>query len=519
MFTGSVVLQFINWCIRGVEMERLIDRFFGKMSSQGLALAYSDVRLRTQYSDVLPQAVDIASRFSRKVPLKIPFASAAMDTVTEHKLAIALAMEGGIGVLHRNMPPAKQVKEVARVKWHMNGFIPTPISVSQDWTVERVKNLRHERGYRFSSFLVTDENGRLVGVLTGNDFEFCQNDSLLVSEVMTRDPLTAPEGTSIDQAFEAMVAYKRKLLPIVNSDGSIAGLFTFSDVKDILTGTASQYNLDSRGRLRVAAAIGVDQKCMDQAQALVREQVDALVIDTAHAHSYGVMEALRELKRSFPTTDIVAGNVSEGKSAYALAIQGADGIKVGQGPGSICTTRIVAGIGCPQLTAVYECAKAVHGMDVPVCADGGIKYSGDVTVALAAGADCVMLGGMLAGTDEAPGEVFLWQGRQFKRYRGMGSAGALNESAVCRERYSEGSKDHSVPEGVEGRVPYRGPLRHVIRQFVGGLRKGMGYTGSKTLRDLWDKADFWYYSTGSKDESHVHDVEMTVEPPNYRGRN
>ncbi|MGC9599393.1 MAG: IMP dehydrogenase [Minisyncoccia bacterium] len=494
---------------------RKCDKFFKELEALGLAVTYDEVRLKTDYSDVMPSATVLTSRFSRNVPLKIPITSAAMDTVTESRMAIAMAKLGGLGVIHRGFTPKEQSEEVRRVKFHLSGLIETPITIRENMTFQEVETMRRERGFSFHSFPVVDARGKLAGLITENDFDFSGDGSQKVKSVMTRDLVTAPKGTSIDKAYEIMLKAKKKVLPLVNR-GNLVGMYLFSDLKRIKSGRSGKYNVDSHGRLRVAAAVGVNDDAMERAEAL-KGFADVLVIDTAHGDSKDVIQTIKALKKAY-RVDVVAGNISRGESAKRLVAAGADGVKVGQGPGSICTTRIVAGIGCPQVTATYEVAKALEKTDVPICADGGIENSGDIPIAIGAGAHSVMLGKLLAGTKEAPGEVDFRFETPMKRYRGMGSLSAMEESRSSRERYREANtaKDRFVPEGVEGLVPYVGELETVMHQYVGGLQKGMGYVGARTIEELRSNAEFIRISAAGIKESHPHGVRIVRDAPNYR---
>ncbi|MDD4271322.1 MAG: IMP dehydrogenase [Patescibacteria group bacterium] len=498
------------------------DKFFEKIEALGLALSYGDVRLKTSHSEAGPNEVNLASKFSRQVPLNAPLISSPMDMITEHSMAIALALNGGLGIIHRALAPKDQAKEVSRVKFHLNGLIERPICLESGQTVKSVLKMIEEKDYAFHSFPVLDGRGKLAGLISGNDIEFCPDTRLKVAQIMTKfkNLVTAPGGISLKQAFALMQKTKKKILPLIDKQNKIAGMYVYSDVKRIVTGGSPFYNLDEHGNLRVGAAVGVGQDALERAEQLSDRGVDVLVIDTAHGDSRAVLETLKQLKQKYPKIDVVVGNVSEAESAERLAKAGADGIKVGQGPGSICTTRVVAGIGCPQVTAVYNCARALRGSDVPVCADGGIEYSGDITVALAAGADSVMLGKMLAGTTETPGEVFIRNGMPVKQYRGMGSLAAMQASAAARERYGqkETGKDKLVPEGVEAVVPFKGEVEKIIFQTLGGLRSGLGYIGAANIKELQEKADFYYISSAGLSESHPHGITMEKEAPNYFGR-
>jgi IMP dehydrogenase len=491
-----------------------------RAAEQGLALTFNDVRLRTGFAQVMPDNVNIESRFSKNIPLKAPIVSAAMDTVTESKMAIAMAKLGGLGVIHKNMSIEDQRKQVAKVKHNLNGLIEDPICVSGDDSIEEILKRVADKGYSFRSFPVLNSQGKLVGILTGNDFDFCSDEKLLARSVMTpiSQATVAPLGIDIKKAFDLMIEKKKKVLPIVKESGEIAGLYIFSDVKRIVRGSADKYNTDSKGRLRVGAAIGTGKDALLRAEKLIGENVDVLVIDTAHGDSKPVLDTLKELKQKFPSVDIVVGNVSIGDSVKRLCEAGADGVKVGQGPGSICITRIIAGIGRPQVSAVYDCAKVADDFGVPVCADGGITSSGDITIAIAAGASSVMLGSLLAGTHESPGEMIFIQGQPWKNYRGMGSLGAMETNAGSRERYSQSDtgKAGLVPEGVEGVVPYKGKVREVIFQYLGGLKRGMGYVGAANIQELREKGEFDRITNAGLSESHPHGVKITKDSPNYK---
>jgi len=489
-------------------------------AKEGIALTFKDVRLRTASSEVLPDEVDISSQFSRNVPLKIPIVSAAMDTVTESKMAIEMAKLGGLGVIHRNLTPEEQAENVSKVKHYLNGLILKPICIHEEESIEDILIRRKEKGYAFDSFPVISSENKLVGIVTETDFTFSKDNSQLVKDIMCTNLWTAPKGTNLNDAYKMMMKEKRKLLPLINKNGELTGMYVFRDVKRIVTRSAETYNVDSNNRLRVAAAIGTGKDEFERAARLVDENVDVLVIDTAHADTKSAINMLKELKKKYSDVDIVVGNVSIGESAKRLADAGADGIKVGQGPGSICTTRIIAGVGRPQVSAVYDCAKVLKKSkyNIPICADGGIEYSGDIPIAIAAGANCVMVGSLLAGTDEAPGEVIFFEGRQWKEYRGMGSLGAMESSRSSKERYFQGARPTGklIPEGVEARVQYKGKVESVIAQYVGGLKSGMGYTGSKTIKHLRDNTEFDRITQAGLAESHPHNIAITKEPPNYR---
>ncbi|HHY75391.1 MAG TPA: IMP dehydrogenase [Firmicutes bacterium] len=473
-------------------------------------LSFDDVLLVPDYSEVLPKDVDVSTRLSSTVKLGIPLLSAAMDTVTESRMAIAMAREGGLGVIHRNMSVEKQAQEVDRVKRSEHGVITDPFFLSPDKTVEDALVLMAR--YHISGVPIV-ENGRLVGIITNRDIRFEENHKKPISEVMTKEGLiTAPVGTSLEEAKRIMAKHKIEKLPLVDSDFRLKGLITLKDIEK--TRQYPRAAKDSKGRLLAAACVGVGG--MDRAKALVDAGVDVIVVDSAHGHSKGVLDMVSALKERFPEKTIIAGNVATGEGALALIKRGADCIKVGVGPGSICTTRVVTGAGVPQLTAVFNAAVVAKEHGVPVIADGGIKYSGDITKAIAAGADAVMLGGLLAGTDESPGEMEIWQGRSFKVYRGMGSLGAMREGSA--DRYFQEATSKLVPEGIEGRVPYRGPVSETIFQLIGGLKAGMGYCGCANIAEMHKKARFVRITDAGLRESHPHDVNITKEAPNYTPR-
>ena len=473
-------------------------------------LTFDDVLLVPRHSDVMPRDVRTTTRFSRNVEIQVPLASAAMDTVTEEKLAVALAREGGIGVIHRNMSIERQAAEVDKVKRSANGVILDPVTLAPDATMREARDIMAR--HNISGLPIVDENKRVVGILTRRDCRFQTSDDTPVSQVMTREKLVvAPPGTKLEDARELLFRHKVEKLLITGPDMVLHGLITMKDLNNLAQYPSSA--VDSRGRLRVAAAIGVFDH--DRAAELVKKGVDVLVVDTAHGHSTNVVETVKELKKRH-SVDVVAGNVATREGARALADAGADGVKVGIGPGSICTTRIVAGIGVPQLTAVMECAQELAKDGIPLIADGGIRFSGDIVKALAAGASCVMLGSLFAGLEESPGEVILYKGRSFKSVRGMGSIGAMQQGG--KERYRQGhvtEADKLVPEGIEGMVPYKGKLSTFAYQMVGGVRAGMGYCGASTIPLLWERARFVRITAAGVKESHPHDVTITKESPNY----
>ena len=477
-----------------------------------LGLTYDDVVLVPAKSQVLPSEVDTRTRLSRNIQLNIPIVSAAMDTVTEARLAIAMAQEGGLGIVHRVLSPTDQAAEIDKVKKSESGMILDPITISPDQTIRDAHDLMAR--YRISGIPVT-KSGKLVGILTNRDLRFETRMELKVSQVMKRDKLiTAPEGTSLEKAREILHEHRIEKLPVVNKQFDLKGLITIKDIeKRIKYHNACK---DAHGRLRVGAALGVGPDTADRVALLVKAGVDVVVVDTAHGHSQAVLDTVKMVRKAHPKLDIIAGNIATAQAAKDLVKAGVDAVKVGVGPGSICTTRMVSGAGMPQLTAIADCARALAGSGVPVIADGGIKYSGDITKALAAGASVVMLGSLLAGTEEAPGETVLFQARTYKVYRGMGSIGAMERGGG--DRYGQGGRPTPklVPEGIEGRVPYKGLLAPHIYQMVGGVKSGMGYCGCKTIPDLQQKATFIRQTVAGLREGHVHDVIITKEAPNYR---
>jgi IMP dehydrogenase len=484
----------------------------------GTGLTFDDVLLLPAASDVLPADVHTETRVANGITLNIPILSAAMDTVTEARMAIALARDGGIGVIHRNLSIEDQVAEVDKVKRSESGMIVEPVTLGPDNPVRDAQAVMER--YHISGVPITEPDGRLVGILTNRDLRFIQNVEQPISDVMTKDNLiTAPTGTTLDQASAILHSHKVEKLPVVDAHGYLTGLITVKDIqKKIQFPFATK---DSQGRLRVAAAVGVGADSEERAQALVEEGVDLLVVDTAHGHSSSVLEMVSMLKRRHNIA-ILAGNVATGAATEALIDAGADAVKCGVGPGSICTTRVVAGVGVPQITAIYECAQVAGKRGIPLIADGGIQYSGDVAKAIAAGADAVMLGSLLAGVDESPGEVVLYQGERFKEYRGMGSLGAMKARSFSKDRYFQeeiGNISKLVPEGIEGRVAYKGPVNSLIYQLVGGLRSAMGYVGAADIAALKRDTQFVQITAAGLRESHPHDVMITKEAPNYRVSN
>ena len=481
-----------------------------KFQKEGLT--FDDVLLIPAKSEVLPKDVNLTSQLTKKIKLNIPIISAAMDTVTEHKMAIAMAREGGLGVIHKNMPIELQAEEVRKVKRSESGVINDPFFLTPEHNVQEAEDLM--RKYRISGVPIVNsmEEKKLVGILTNRDLRFLDDYSVKIDTVMTKENLvTAPSNTTLDDATKILRNHKIEKLPLVNEKGILTGLITIKDIEKVVKYPNSAK--DAQGRLLVAASVGTGADTFERVEALVNAGVDALVIDTAHGHSMGVVKKVKEIREKYPDLDIIAGNVVTAEATRTLFEAGADVVKVGVGPGSICTTRVVAGVGVPQITAVYDCATVAREMGKTIIADGGLKYSGDVVKALAAGGNVVMLGSMLAGTDESPGEFEIYQGRRFKTYRGMGSLAAMEKGSKDRYFQEEGKK--LVPEGIEGRIPYKGTLADAIYQIVGGIRAGMGYTGAKDLQTLRDTAQFVKMTGAGLIESHPHDVQIIKEAPNY----
>ena len=480
-------------------------KFFGE------GLTYDDVLLVPAYSEILPHQVNIQTKLTKNISLNIPIISSAMDTVTESEMAIAMAQEGGIGVLHKNMTPEAQANEVRKVKRSESGMIIDPITVKKEATVLDAKKIMQQ--YKIGGIPVTDSTNSLIGIVTNRDLRFENNLKRKIDEVMTKKNLvTTKKGTSLKEAEKILQQYKIEKLPVVDSNNKLVGLITYRDI--IKVNENPNANKDDFGRLRVAGAIGVSGDTFKRAKLLIKAGVDSLVVDTAHGHSKGVISVLQNLKKDYPDTDIIVGNIATADAARFLAKAGADAVKVGIGPGSICTTRIVAGVGFPQLSAIIEVSNALKETGIPVIADGGVRYSGDISKAITAGADCVMLGSLLAGTKESPGETIIFEGRKFKSYRGMGSIEAMKKGS--KDRYFQNVNDDIklVPEGIVGRVAYKGELQETIHQFVGGLRAGMGYCGAKNIKEQ-KQAHFIKITTSGMNESHPHSVTITKEAPNY----
>ncbi len=482
----------------------------------GEGLTFDDVLLVPAHSTVLPRDTDLSTKFSKNITLKIPVVSAAMDTVTESKMAISMAQEGGIGVIHKNMKIEQQANEVRKVKRAENGMILEPVTLQPENTVQDALDMMAE--YSIGGIPVVDTNNKLVGIVTNRDLRFERNFSKLVKDAMTSENLiTTTEFTDFEQAADILQQYKIEKLPVVDKDFKLVGLITYKDIIKIAAHPNSCK--DERGRLRVAAAVGIAADTMERIDALVNAGVDAIIIDTAHGHSQGVLEMTKSVKKQFPQIDLVVGNIATADAAKDLVKAGADAVKVGIGPGSICTTRVVAGVGVPQLTAIMDVAEALKGSGIPVIADGGIRYTGDVVKAIAGGGDTIMAGSLFAGVDESPGETIIYEGRKFKTYRGMGSVEAMHEGS--KDRYFQDAEDDIkklVPEGIVGRVPYKGLLNEVVVQIIGGLRAGMGYTGSKNIEALHN-AKFTKITAAGVAESHPHDITITREAPNYSRKN
>lgn len=493
---------------------KYLDDFMKAFPYEGLT--FDDVSLLTLYSDMLPRETSVSSRLSKNINLNVPFISAAMDTVTESEMAIAMSRLGGLGVIHKNLTISRQADEVRNVKNYLNGLIRTPVTFLETQTVTDMLTEKERKKYSFSGFPILHSDGRLSGIVTARDIKFLTDYNMRLKDIMTSKLITAPDSTPLIEAFKIMVENKVGKLPLVNEKGHLVGLYSFQDVKTLIENVEPDYNRDEHHQLRVAAAIGPYDD--ERAQALIGAGVDAIVIDTAHGHSKGVIETVAAMKKQFGSdVDIIAGNIATAEGAKALVKAGADAVKVGIGPGSICTTRVVAGVGVPQLSAIYEVRKAV-GSKIPVIADGGIKQTGDIAKALAMGASSVMMGSALAGTKESPGEKVLHQGKMYVVYRGMGSVSAMKTGKGSRERYGQEEVDKEsklVPQGIEGMVLYSGEVADVVHQYVGGLRYSLGYCGSRTIADMQDKAKFVRITGSGLKEAHPHDITMTKDAPNY----
>ncbi|MFA6513995.1 MAG: IMP dehydrogenase [Patescibacteria group bacterium] len=501
------------------------DKFFAKVKRGYLSITFDDVLLVPGYSDILPHQANVESRFSRNIQLLNPIVSAPMDTVTEYKMAIAMAMNGALGIIHKGLDPIQQAAQVAKVKHRMNAFIIDPICVKADEKVADVLRMLVAKDYGFTSLPVVDDSGRfrrIIGVVTGDDFTFCRDkENTLISQIMSRNIISGTSDMDIKDVYNKMFDNHKKILPILGQGDMLKGIYTLADVERIVSNNnVETLNLDSNGNLFVGAAVGVTSEDRERAYLLASKGVNVFVIDTAHGHSVRVIEMVKYLKRTHPEIDVVAGNISQGEAAKCLVKAGVDGIKIGQGSGSICSTRIISGYGYSQLSAVYECARAIRGCGVPICADGGIRYSGDITKAIAAGADNVMLGGLLAATLESPGTTITKNGVSVKVYRGMGSLEAMNENKSSSERYGQSSENKGkfVPEGVVGTVQFKGGVGDVLYQLIGGLRSGMGYGGVKDIPTLQKNTEFSLISASGGNESHPHDLYGMEDAPNYKGR-
>jgi IMP dehydrogenase len=496
-------------------MNKHLDEFMKAFPFEGLT--YDDVTLVTQYADFLPDDASLETRLTLRIKMKTPFISAAMDTVTEAPMAIAMALEGGIGVIHKNLEDYEQAEQVAKVKNHLNGLIASPVCFHEDDDISFLRREKAERKLKFNGYPVLDKNDCLVGMITGSDMRFAPQNAMKLKDVMQKTHLTAKPGTSLKKAYEIMRANKIGKLPLVDRKGHITGLYSFTDVQRIVENSNSSANCDDKFRLRVAASVSGGAGDHVRMEKLADAGVDVVVVDSAHGHSKGIIDMTKWIVKHFPKIDVIAGNIATGEAAVALAKAGAHAVKVGIGPGSICTTRVVCGVGIPQLTAVYSAAKALNGA-IPVIADGGIKISGDVPKALAAGADTVMLGSVLAGTEESPGEKIYSNGRQYVVYRGMGSMAALKNGKGSRARYFQDNESEYdlVPQGIEGMVPYSGRVKSIMTQFCGGLRASLGYCGTKTIAELQKRGKFYRVTSAGLKEARPHDITITKEAPNYR---
>ena len=487
-----------------------LKKFMDTFPHEGLT--FDDVSLITQYADFVPSETDISSKLTRNINLKIPLLSAAMDTVTEAPMAIAMAMMGGIGVIHKNLNPTEQALHVSRVKHHLNGLIRDPVTFNIDDTLETISSKKSINGYTFSGFPIIDKKDKLAGILTSKDIRFAPSKNSSVKDIMTKEVITASSSTSLKEAYDIMLKHKIGKLPLIKN-GKLIGLYAFADVKSLIENVEPLFNRDANYQLRVAAAIGPGD--YERAEMLNNEQVDVLVVDTAHGHSKGVIDMIKWLKKQFSHIDIIGGNIATAEAALALRDAGADAVKIGIGPGSICTTRVVTGVGIPQISAIYA-ASSVLKNSIPIISDGGIRHSGDIAKAIVAGADTIMMGSAIAGTDESPGEKILYEGRQFVIYRGMGSLDAMKSRSGSRQRYGLKDDDDLVPQGIEGMVPFSGNVSKVLKQYCGGLQASLGYCGTKDISSLKENGKFIRISTAGAVEAHAHDVKITKEAPNYR---
>ncbi len=497
-------------------MNKYMDQFMAAFPYEGLT--YDDVTLVTQYADFLPDEASLETKLTSRMKMKIPFMSAAMDTVTEAPMAIAMALAGGIGCIHKNLEEDDQAAQVAKVKNHLNGLIASPVCFHANDDISFLRSEKKRMGLKFNGFPVLDADDKLVGMITSSDMRFAPMNAMKLKDVMQPCPITGDAKTSLKKAYDIMRKEKVGKLPLVDKSGKVVGLYSFTDVSRIVENSAAGYNCDEKFRLRVSASVSGGKGDLSRMEKLADAGVDVVVVDSAHGHTKGIMDMTKYIVRHFPKVDVIAGNIATGEAAVALAKCGAHAVKVGIGPGSICTTRVVCGVGIPQLTAVYNAAKALRGTDVAVIADGGIKLSGDVPKALAAGADSVMLGSVLAGTEESPGEKIYSNGRQYVVYRGMGSLAALKNGKGSRARYFQDNEaeDDLVPQGIEGMVPYSGRVKSIMTQFCGGLRASLGYCGAKTVAELQKKGKFYRVTTAGLREARPHDITITKEAPNYR---
>ncbi len=490
-----------------------INKFMSAFPYMGLT--FDDVSLITQYADFLPDETNISSQLTTRIKVNTPFLSAAMDTVTESSMATAMALMGGIGIIHKNLSADEQARQVGIVKHHLHGLIRDPITFKTSDTLEAVRERRNARNFSFSGFPVLDNNGKIAGILTSSDIKFAENENCSISDIMTSNVITATPETDQEAAYDIMLKNKIGKLPLVDKNGKLVGLYSFSDVSTLIRHVKPVYNRDSKYRLRVGAAVSPGNE--SRVEALAEENVDVIVVDSAHGHTKGVMDMTSWIVKNYPDIDVIAGNIATGEAALALRDAGAHAVKVGIGPGSICTTRVVCGVGVPQITAIHSVADALKG-SLPIVADGGIRHSGDVPKAIVAGADTVMLGSILAGTQESPGEKIIHQGRQYVVYRGMGSLSAMQQGSGSRERYSQADVDSDdlVPQGIEGIVPYAGTVQKVMTQFCGGLSSSLGYCGCKNIKSLKTDGKFTRVSPAGNAEAHPHDVKIMKEAPNYR---